>query len=228
MLYKTRGIVLTHIRYRETSIVVNIFTEAFGLRGYIVNGVRTERVKAAQKIALYQPLTLLDLVVYNREQASLQRIAEVRVERPLTAIALDIRKTTIGLLLTEVISKALHEEKKEEKETFDFLHQSILALECLENGIENFHLIFLIKFAEQLGFAIDSPQGLGDQLLQAGFFFDHLLEAPLQQLLQSHYTSSPHLGRQQRNQLLDALLHYFALHIDGFGQLRSLHVLREL
>ena len=40
MLHKTRGVVFRFTKYGETSIIVNIFTELFGLQSYIVNGVR--------------------------------------------------------------------------------------------------------------------------------------------------------------------------------------------
>ncbi|MBA4056317.1 MAG: DNA repair protein RecO, partial [Marivirga sp.] len=71
MLHKTRGVVFRFTKYGETSIIVNIFTELFGLQGYIVNGVRSKSGK--NRIALYQPLTLLDLVVYHRENANINR-----------------------------------------------------------------------------------------------------------------------------------------------------------
>ena len=76
MLHKTRGIVFRFTKYGETSIIVNIFTELFGLQSYIVNGVRSASAK--NKIALYQPLTLLDLVVYHRENVNILRIKEVK------------------------------------------------------------------------------------------------------------------------------------------------------
>ena len=63
MLHKTKGIVISFVKYRETSIIVKIYTEAFGIQTYIENGVRS--AKGKNKIALFQPLTLLDLVVYH-------------------------------------------------------------------------------------------------------------------------------------------------------------------
>ena len=45
MRYKTYGIVLSNIKYRETSIIVRILTEKFGLQTYIVNGVRSAKAK---------------------------------------------------------------------------------------------------------------------------------------------------------------------------------------
>ena len=40
MISKTKGIVLRTVKYGETSVVVTIFTELFGLQSYLVNGVR--------------------------------------------------------------------------------------------------------------------------------------------------------------------------------------------
>ena len=41
MIHQTKGIVLRTIKYGETSVVVNIFTELFGIQSYLVNGVRS-------------------------------------------------------------------------------------------------------------------------------------------------------------------------------------------
>jgi len=60
MLHKIRGIVIKYIKYGDTSIIVNIFTEAFGLQTYIVNGARSKKSKG--KIALYQPTQQLHSV----------------------------------------------------------------------------------------------------------------------------------------------------------------------
>ena len=45
MLEKTRGIVLRTTDYGETSLVVKVFTEAYGLQSYIVNSVRKPGAK---------------------------------------------------------------------------------------------------------------------------------------------------------------------------------------
>ena len=39
-LHKTKGIVLRTVKYGETSIIVTIFTELFGIQSYLVNGVQ--------------------------------------------------------------------------------------------------------------------------------------------------------------------------------------------
>ena len=93
MLQKTRGLVLSHIRYQETSIIVKIYTEELGLQSYIVNSVRTKSSKT-NKIALFQPLTLLDLVVYYNEKKSINRISEQKCNYPFSSIPFNIVKST--------------------------------------------------------------------------------------------------------------------------------------
>ena len=85
MLVKTKGIVINHIKYKESSIIVRIYTEKLGLQSYIVNGVRS--AKAKNKMALFQVLTILDLVAYYYEdQNKLNRISEIRCKQPYQSI----------------------------------------------------------------------------------------------------------------------------------------------
>src|SRR5258708_7426489 len=144
MLHKTRGIVFRFTKYGETSIIVTIFTELFGLQTYIVNGVRSKNPKG--KIALYQPLTLLDLVVYYKENANILRIKEVRCTHQYVSISTDIRKSTQALFLSEMINKAV-KEQSHAAEICSFLFDSFEVLDRLTGNFENFHLVFLIKLS---------------------------------------------------------------------------------
>src|SRR5882672_9146695 len=128
MLHKTRGIVFRFTKYGDSSIIVTIFTELFGLQTYIVNGVRSKSSKS--KIALFQPLTLLDLVVYHRENANILRIKEVRCLYPYQTIHLDIRKSTIALFLSEILNRAVKDQSHAE-EIGEFIINSLTALDQL-------------------------------------------------------------------------------------------------
>jgi DNA repair protein RecO (recombination protein O) len=227
VLYKTRGIVLGFIRYRETSIIVRIYTEAFGLKSYIVNGVRSSKSKN-NKIALYQPFTLLDLMVYNKPNASLNYISEAKIYQPFYSIPFDIRKTTICLFLTEVLTKILKSEEANQV-FFDFLLHSILSLENLANHVENFHLQFLIRASGLLGFFITEPQEIGKQLQHAGYLFDYKHYATcLHQLIEADYGTPIPMNHQERREILDALIKFYQLHFEGFGEIKSLSVLKEV
>jgi len=220
MLHKTRGIVFRFTKYGETSIIVNIFTEQFGLQSYIVNGVRSKSVKS--KIALYQPLTLLELVVYQKENANILRIKEVRCVYPYQSLTSDVKKSTQAMFLNEIMNKTVKEQSRVQ-ELFDFLFDALVTLDQLERSHENSHLIFLLKLSRYLGF---EPQ-LIEEILQ-GRMADEKEEQLLAQLLKADFDDHLPMTAIQRRNLLDLLLRFYATHIDNLGEIKSVQVLREV
>jgi DNA repair protein RecO (recombination protein O) len=224
MLFKTRGIVLSHIRYRETSIIVKIYTEAFGIQSYIVNSVRSKNSKP--KIALYQPLTLLDLVVYHKDSVSIHRISEVKTDVPLFSIPFDFRKSCIGIFLTEVLVKTLKEETSNPS-LFNFLHQSILTLDNLTKNFESFHLQFLLGLTVYLGFAPEKPGDIFEQVSRNRTIHERIHQI-LEDLFQSSYTISIPMSVHERRETLDLILKFFQINVENFGELKSVEVLKDL
>jgi DNA repair protein RecO (recombination protein O) len=221
MLHKTRGIVFRFTKYGDTSIIVNIFTEMFGLQSFIVNSVRTASAKG-NKIALYQPLTLLDLVVYHRENANINRIKEVKCIHPYHTLPVDVRKSTIAMFIAEVVNKSV-KEQSHTGDIFDFLFNSLMALDMVEEGVENFHLVFLLQLSRYLGFgAYKAMEVVG------GRGASPETEMLIDQLLASNFTNMPRLTRLQRSTTLDLLVKFYADHIDSFGDMKSVPVLSEV
>lgn len=219
MLHKTRGVVFRFTRYGESSIIVNIFTAQFGLQGYIVKGVRSRSARG--KIALYQPLTLLDLVVYHRENANLMHIREAKCIHLYKTVYRDVHKTSIAMFINEVLNKAVKEQSHAE-DLCEFLIGSLVELDQSDR-IENFHLFFLLQLSKWLGF---QPQSIDE--LAEGRHLDAETESAARDLLKSRDFSMLNLGNSQRRALLDVLLFFYARHIDGFGHLKSVSVLREI
>ena len=220
MLYKTRGIVFRFTKYGETSIIVNIFTESFGLQSYIVNGVRSKSAK--NKIALFQPLTLLELVVYNKENANIKRIKELKCVHPFQSLYTDIKKSTIGMFLIEIMNKTIKEESHT-GDFFSFLFNSIQTLDLLEESVENFHLIFLVKLSRYLGFGAHTvSEVLGHRMISDDE------EKLLAILLTLNLQESVKMTGHQRKNLLEPLLLFYADHIDYLGEIRSIPILREV
>ena len=220
MLHKTRGIVFRFTRYGETSIIVTIFTELFGLQTYIVNGVRSKSAKG--QIALYQPLMLLDLVVYHKENANILRIKEVKCFHQYASLLTDIRKSSQALFLNEIINKAI-KEQSHAQDICSFLFDSFEVLDRLTANYENFHLIFLIKLSRFLGFG---PHQSHELLM--GRVLDVKEELILQQMLQADYTEIIPVTSSQRRNILDLLIRFYADHVENLGEVRSIQILREV
>lgn len=220
MLHKTRGIVFRLTKYGETSVIVNIFTEQFGLQSYIVNGVRSKSAKG--KIALYQPLTLLDLVVYHKEHGNIMRIKEVQCAYPYRSLTSDVKKSTQAMFLNEMLNKSVREQSHAQ-ELFEFLYEALVSLDKQETGYENSHLIFLLKLSRFLGF---EPQ-LIEEILQ-GRLTDEKEEGLLTELLKADFDNALKMSAANRRNLLDLILRFYATHIDNLGEIKSVQVLREV
>ncbi len=219
MLYKTRGIVFRYTRYGDTSIIANVFTDQFGLQAYLVNGVRSKSGRGM--ISLFQPLTILDMVVYHRENANILRIKEVKCLHAYRHIHEDIRKTTIALFLSEILNKAIKDQSNAET-IFGFLMRSLVSLDELD-GIENFHLQFLIQLSRHLGFGVHETREV-----LTGSNFSPEDDSALRILLQSGYEQACELSYSRRKHLLEQLLSFYYRHIEGMKEVRSVDVLSDV
>ncbi len=239
MIQKTRGIVLHQLKYSDTSLIVKIYTELLGLQSYLVKGARSKR--AAIRSSYFQPLTMLDLVVYYREKNNLQHIREAEITEPLYSISSDLRKSTMVLFLSEILVKAIPEGEAN-KEMFAFISSSLRFLDMQERGVEYFHLFFLMKLSLYLGFYPAGMPGSNRSYFDlregkyAGAvpshpdYLDKDLSANLYLLSRSQVGDLENLTleKQQRNELLNAILLYYQIHLSGLGAIKSTEILTEV
>ena len=100
---------------------------------------------------MLQPLTLLEMEVSHRENKQLQYIKEFTRAYNYQSIPFDVLKSTVALLLLEVISKSIREHEQNE-DMFHFIYESLCALDQSEKLNPDFHLMFLVQFTRHLGF----------------------------------------------------------------------------
>jgi DNA repair protein RecO (recombination protein O) len=222
MLHKTRGVVLGFIKYGDTSIISKIYTEEFGLQTYIVNGVRSKTSK--NKIALFQSLTLLDMVVYHKENRDINRISEIKCNTVFHSIPFEQKKISMVIFIAELLSKTL-KEHYQNKELFELILHSISYLDEIKERYENLHLQFMIQLASFLGFSPGSVEDIIEEIRlslseEEKNILSHLMvAAPDEYVKMSNHT---------RRHLLDCLVRYYSIHIENFGTLNSLSVLQEI
>ncbi|MBR8535080.1 DNA repair protein RecO [Carboxylicivirga sediminis] len=238
MIHTTKGIVLNHVKYRETSIIVSVYTEKFGRQSYMVNKVRTRRNKG--NTVLLQPMTLLDMQVYHRPKADIQRIKDFKVAHPLSSIPFEQEKRAMAFFLTELMSKVLREEE-ENTDLFSFIYHGIALFDSGLDGAANFHLFFLFQLTRFLGFGPEKATENQDffDLMNGhftnaepshGFFITQQVNTNWKKLfdLQVDNLRHLHLKSTERYKLLEAILEYYQLHIDTLGELKSLPIVHQL
>lgn len=239
MLHKTRGIIFRATDYGESSVIVQIFTEKFGLQSYIINGAKKPKAKISRN--MLQPLHLLDLVVYHKNTGSMQRISELKNSPVLLSIPYDVIKSCIAIFLNEVLYKAIKQQSPDEN-LFDFIFSAIEWLDHQTESVTNFHLVFLTRLTRYLGFYPDRYMaGEADYFdIKNGQFARYKPESV-------SYLSPPHtqnfalvlqtsfedmqllkLSNDERRYLVQKLLEYYAMHIEGFGNIKSADVLEEV
>lgn len=242
MTHKTRGIVLRSIKYGETSLVVTIFTELFGIQTYMVNGVRTSK-KSASKANHFQPTAILDLVVYHSDTRSMQRIREFSWTFIYENLLSDVVRNSIAAYMAELIHKCL-KQPEANADLYHFCEDSFLQLDKAGKTVAaNFALFFTLHLAHFFGFRmIDNYSTENNFLdLQEGCFTDlqpahpHFMEgknaglsSQLLKVMQPQELEDFKLNQELRRTLLVKYLEYYSLHVPDFGQMKTLVVLHEV
>lgn len=223
MIIKTKGIVLSYIKYGDTSIIARVFTEERGYGSYIVNGIRSKKTK--KSIGHFQPFSMLDLVLYVKESRDLQRISEFKSSQPLPNISSNMVKSSITLFLTEVLSKLLMSEQHPNHSLFVFVEESIQIFNQMNEGIANFHLQFLLKIGPHLGYAIDDIEEVYRSIEETTPTTQEFER--MERLRSAAYGADLPIGRDSRNSILNLILNFYRHHAH-ISEPKSLNVLRGI
>ena len=237
MQVTTKAIVLTSIKYGDTSLIVKIFTASDGLKSYMLKGILTSK-KGKLRTSYFQPLTQLEIVANHRNKGTLESIREAKVQYHYQTLHTDIAKNAMTMFLAEMLGNSIHEEEQN-IDMYNFLEASFQWLDMQED-MANFHLYFLLALTKYLGFYPDTNN----------------FDASSFDLLEGEFTNTPSLNpiltgknlsylklllginfegihtiqmrKTNRLELLKSLILYFELHLQGFRKPKSLAILNEV
>ena len=239
MQSKTRGIVLHHINYSDTSIIAYIYTEQFGRKTFMIKGAK--RKKASIRANLFQPLFLLDLDMNHNPNKNFQVIKDVKISPVLETIPNDMAKRAISLFVAEILYRAIKEEEAN-SQLFGYIFHSVELLDHMVNNTINFHLFFLVGLLRHLGFfPINnfSPANCCFDMLRGKFvpgipphnhFMGKDLGALFSAILRNNEGDFGIVGinNMSRIALLEKIIEYYQIHLDGFPKIKSFDVFKEL
>lgn len=241
MIHQTKGIVLRTIKYGETSVVVNIFTELFGIQSYLVNGVRSSGKNL--KANFFQPTSILEMEVYQNELKNLQRIKEFKWAYLYQNILNNVIKNSVALYMIELLQKCL-KQPENNIDLFQFTEDAFMQLDVAGNAVTaNFPLYFCLQLCHFFGLKLEDDYSENNSILdlQEGRFIDlaphhqHFLEREhsyyISQLLKVQHPDELveiRLNKSMRKDMLFALQNFYALHINDFGTMKTLPILHEI
>lgn len=235
MQVKTKAIVISSLKYQEKSLIVKCLTHSDGLKSYFVPNAFSTK-KGNQKIAYFQPLSILEIEASHKNKGSLEHFKEIKLAHAYKNIPNDIIKSTIVLFLSEILHYSIHEEEKNES-LFDFLESALLWLDA-HDETTNFHLILMLEMTKFFGFYPDNSESVfnffdckegnftafqGTNCLSEHetFLFKKLIDLKFD-------SDQKVFAGIERQVLLKILLNYYLMHLDGFKKPKSLDVLKEV
>ena len=240
MLIETDAVVISTLKYGDSSLIARCYCKELGLKSFMLKGILSSK-KGALKKSLFQPLSIINLItqVKNQNREGLHFIKEARIRFPLIEIPSDIKKNAVALFLSEVMTRVISEEGAPNSTLYHFIQKNVIQLE--EKGFSPlFHLKFMMDLSQHLGFypnQSDSKKDFFD--LESGCFGSSspskyliggdLVDA-LKQLLGTNLEALNELTipNSLRTKVLSVLIDYFNLHLQGFGKIKSVDILHEI
>ncbi|MBE8727336.1 DNA repair protein RecO [Flavobacterium hungaricum] len=235
MLVKTKAIVISSLKFQEKSLIVKCFTLSSGLKSYFVRDAFSSR-KASQKMAYFQPFSIIEIEAVHKNKGTLENFKEVKVAVPFQSIHTDIVKSTMVMFLSEMLHHSIQEEEKNES-LFLFLETALTWLDN-HDEIANFHLILLLEMTKYLGFYPDVSdvnfsffemnEGVFT-LFQTGNVLSEQETSLLKKLIDLKFDTNQKVFHVvERQLLLKILIDYYSLHLEGFKKPKSLDILKEV
>ena len=117
-MLKTNALILSAMKYRESSMILDMYTEQQGRVSFIISGVRAKKSKSLTN--MLQPGYWVELIAYFKSGKSLNRIKEIKPAILYREIPFAPAKRAIAIFSTEVVSRAVKGQEAQ-AELFDFL-----------------------------------------------------------------------------------------------------------
>lgn len=237
MLETTRAIVFSSIKYAEADLIVTAYTKNSGLKTYLLRGVLKSK-KGKLKASYFQPLTQLEIVAHHKNKGTLERISEAKVSYPYSTLHTEIVKSSLVMFLAEMLKNVVQEEEENEI-LFQYIEASLQWLDNHES-IANFHILFLLKLTEYLGFYPDTSnshlqyfnlaEGLFEDQDVSIYSYSGAVVGNLRQFFGINFEamSGIKLTKKERLDVLNVVLDYYNLHLQNFTKPKSLVVLNQL
>lgn len=236
-LVNTKAIVLSSLKFGDTSLIVKCYTQEEGVKSYLLRGILKPKKKGI-KAAYFQPLTQLQIVANHNNKNTLNAIKEVRIINPYKTIHTGIVKQSVIMFLSEVLSNSIQEEEQN-LALYKYLETALTWFD-IHDKIANFHLLFLLNLTGFLGFYPDVSESnkRGFNLLE-GSFSDNLLDINVisnndfyqfKKLIGIIFDDIEKVSysKEERQLVLQVIIKYFKLHLGSFRNPKSLQVLETV
>ena len=150
MKVSTPGIVLKTSLFKESSIIVRLFTLKRGKSSYVIKAAM--RQKSPLK-AIYQQMNEVEVNYVHSNKRQLQPIYDSKILNDWDGINTDLRKTILCLSMIEMIDKGF-DETTSDQNTYYLIKNTLEYFDLAERGYNNAFYFFLMHFLKNTGYNI--------------------------------------------------------------------------
>jgi len=239
MLVTTIGWILQTTRFKESSLIVKLFTKEHGIQTVIVSGLKT--YKSSFKPSTFQLLNEVEIVYYQKQNLDLYRLKEVKLVQSPISLSDDFKYKSIILYIVELLNKTISHSPPD-GDMYYFIEQTIQLVSLNDVSISKYlPLYFIMNLCYKLGFSplnnfetqmpyFDVKLGMFSKY-ETIYNNDVALNLLIHNLLKNRditnlLVSAPDVI--SRSAVIDIFLKYLQYHVHGFNDFSSLNIIREL
>lgn len=233
---KTQAIVLKHLKYGDTGLILHFYTQKMGMLPFIFKGFYTRKKK---NNALLFPLTEVELTFSLKNKTDLKTARSIGVNYVLSEGHTHPVKSLVLQLLGEILYTVLRQDDANEP-LYNYIKEQLYIFDQKKNNFADFHIWFLLRLTYFLGFQPNQESAEAPYFdLQEGCF-TNAKNTPyaqnendsrlLKKLMKMEFSSSSdnQFNQEQRQHLLALLIDYYRLHVPGFKEPKSLEIIKTL
>jgi len=154
MKIKTHAFVLKTTIFKESSLIIRLFTRKRGKSTYIVKAAM--RQKSPNK-AIYQQLNEVEIDYSHHPKKQIHPVYSVKLVEDWENICTDLKKTVLCTSMLEIIDKS-YDEEIPDTETYDTLKKVMSYFDSNSGNLNNAFYYFILHFLKNNGYNILSAK----------------------------------------------------------------------
>ncbi len=230
-----RALLLRKVNYGESSLVLQLLCQKRGVKSFLFKGAKKK------KGMNLMPLSFLEITYYERNETQMGQITAADHVIIWSEAIFDPRKSAALFFMCDVLQSCLKDEALPQESLFIFLSAELLELDKAPFQA-NYPLYFLMVMTRFLGFepAINCENPTYFDMHEGVFaneqpkvFQTTISKEDIQEFVHCFLSGKDEIlarpySRAQRQRFLKILLEYYAYHVSGFSNPKSLKILEEV
>ena len=227
-IHKTEAVVLRRIRFSESSLILTMYTRDFGKIKALAKGALRPKSKFLGSLEQAEHISI---VFYSKQTRDIQTLSHAELVHPFLTIRSNLRKTTAALAMLEQLDAAIIGEEGSPP-IFEILVEGLNALDS-GPGDQTHLWRFQLRLLSLIGYGLDIAMPAGRAGVGKISPKSQRILAALQrprgvrdEAEEINELFSP--SAKRASEINRFLGRYFAYHIEGIRQVRSVRFLESL